>query len=127
MRRQGYIIFVLLPITLCSSAAPAAEMHVVAPAKPERYAWDGLGQDPNQPHVNARRAAKFSSANPNEANNTRAQVLATLRPYSKAWWIVHDEIESDLDNRLGRKLAICRGCLPASTATDDQVGSIPGN
>ena len=126
MRCQAHIIYVLLSIMLCSCAAPATQMRTVASAKPDRYAWDGLGRDPNQRHASARRAVKFSSTDPNEANNTRERVLATLRPYSTAWWIVHDEIETDLDNRLSRKLVICRGCLPASAITDDQVGSIPG-
>jgi hypothetical protein len=121
MRRMAQTIFVLLPITLCSCAAPTAHMNVVTPTKSDQYAWDGLGRDPNRTHISAR-ASRFSSAYADEGNNKREQVLATLRPYSTAWWIVHDEIESDLDSQLSRKLVICHRCLPT-----DVVGSIPAN
>lgn len=50
-------------------------------------------------------------------------MLTTLRPYSAAWWAVHDEIEADIDRQLNRKLVICRGCSNPQ-ATDDQTGSL---
>lgn len=38
-------------------------------------------------------------------------MLATLRPYSDAWWAVQDEIEAANDRQLGAKLVICRSCV----------------
>lgn len=38
-------------------------------------------------------------------------MLATLRPYSDAWWAVHDEIEAENDRQLGSKLVICHSCV----------------
>ena len=38
-------------------------------------------------------------------------MLATLRPYSDAWWAVQDEIEAENDRQLGSKLVICRSCV----------------
>jgi hypothetical protein len=46
-----------------------------------------------------------------DANSDREKTLATLRPYSEAWWVVHDEIETERDRRIAAKLVICRGCL----------------
>jgi hypothetical protein len=51
-------------------------------------------------------------------------VLGTLRPYSDAWWAVHDEIEAENDKQLGSKLVICRRCVPSPRPSEDTTGSI---
>ena len=50
-------------------------------------------------------------------------MLATLRPYSDAWWAVHDEIEAETDRQLGSKLVICRSCA-MQPPSEDVTGSI---
>ena len=50
-------------------------------------------------------------------------MLATLRPYSDAWWAVQDEIEAENDRQLGSKLVICRSC-GAQPPSEDTTGSI---
>ena len=51
-------------------------------------------------------------------------MLSTLRPYSEAWWAVHDEIEAENDKRLGTKLVICPRCVPSPQSSEDATGSI---
>ncbi|MDD1519209.1 hypothetical protein DCG74_35550 [Bradyrhizobium sp. WBAH42] len=82
-------------------------------------AWDGLGRNPNLPYM-ARRMT--SSPIPYEHNKERERVLIDLRPYSEAWWAVHDEIEAENDRQLSRKLVICHGCL--THPPSDSTGSI---
>ncbi|MFD0609401.1 hypothetical protein ACFQZO_04360 [Bradyrhizobium sp. GCM10027634] len=50
-------------------------------------------------------------------------MLTKLRPYSDAWWAVHDEIEAENDRQLGSKLVICRSCV-AQPPSEDTTGSI---
>ncbi|WP_347338577.1 hypothetical protein [Bradyrhizobium guangzhouense] len=50
-------------------------------------------------------------------------MLATLRPYSDAWWAVQDEIEAENDRQLGSKLVICRSCM-ARPPNEETTGSI---
>lgn len=51
-------------------------------------------------------------------------MLGTLRPYSDAWWAVHDEIEAENDRQLGTKLMICRRCRPSPPPSEDVTGSV---
>nr|WP_271603968.1 MULTISPECIES: hypothetical protein [unclassified Bradyrhizobium] len=96
------------------AAAPAAERRSIA--------WDGLGRDPNRPDVTKRRVAG-RTAPETDPNLERQRVLATLRPYSDAWWAVQDEIEAENDRQLGSKLVICRSCV-AHPPREEATGSI---
>jgi hypothetical protein len=99
MYKQSIIL--LFALLLGSCATP--EM------KPGMMAWDGLGRHPKPPsHRIARNAPSTSETN---TNIERERVLATFRPYSAAWWVVHNEIEAENDRQLGAKLVICRGCF----------------
>lgn len=51
-------------------------------------------------------------------------MLGTLRPYSDAWWAVHDEIEVENDRQLGTKLVICPRCVQLSPPSGDVTGSV---
>ncbi len=46
-------------------------------------------------------------------------MLGTLRPYSDAWWAVHDEIEAENDRQLGTKLVICPSLPSVAAATPE--------
>ncbi|MBR0723086.1 hypothetical protein JQ587_16085 [Bradyrhizobium manausense] len=110
-------IFVLL--SFCAalagcSAAPAAERRPIA--------WDGLGRDPNRPIVTKHRLANHTAPE-SDPNVERRRVLATLRPYSDAWWAVHDEIEAENDRQIGSRLVICRSCV-TQPPSEDVTGSI---
>lgn len=127
MMRHGFVL-----LTFCAALMGCA----VAPAQERRpIAWDGLGQDPNKdPNKHSNKAShrrsvtKQRAASPAPAqdnpNQERERVLATLRPYSEAWWAVHDEIEAENDRQLGTKLVICPRCVQQPSPDDDVTGSI---
>ena len=50
-------------------------------------------------------------------------MLATLRPYSEAWWAVQNENEAENDKHHGSKLVICRSCV-TPPPSEDVTGSI---
>lgn len=123
MMRHGFVL-----LTFCAALMGCA----VAPAQERRpIAWDGLGQDPNKDpnkashhrSVTKQRAASPAPAQDNP-NQERERVLGTLRPYSEAWWAVHDEIEAENDRQLGTKLVICPRCVQRPSPDDDVTGSI---
>ncbi|MGX1319861.1 hypothetical protein AB7M17_003314 [Bradyrhizobium sp. USDA 377] len=115
MMRHGFFL-----LTFCAALMGCAD----APAQERRpIAWDGLGQNPNRTHATKRRAATPLPAQDNP-NQERERVLATLRPYSEAWWAVHDEIEAENDKQLGTKLVICPRCVQPSPPGEDVTGSI---
>ncbi|WP_028138410.1 hypothetical protein [Bradyrhizobium japonicum] len=106
MMRNGFILLTFCAALLGCAVAPAQERRPIA--------WDGLGQDPNK---SPRRlhTAKPRATNPapaaSDPNQERQRVLDALRPYSEAWWAVHDEIEAENDRKLGTKLVICPRCV----------------
>ncbi|OSJ19909.1 hypothetical protein BST63_00810 [Bradyrhizobium canariense] len=91
------------------------------PAKQPSFAWDGLGRDPN---LHSAKRLVRSAERPSDPNRERDRVLATIRPYSDAWWVVHNEIQAENDRRLSSMLVICQGCI-ARTSSLDATGSIP--
>jgi hypothetical protein len=114
---MGRFLFALITVGLlvsgCASAPP--------PAGGGRFAWDGLGQDPNKPAPHARRpmvAAPPRVAVKPDPNLEREKVLATFQPYSSAWWAVRDEIDAEEHRRINEKIVICRSCLRSAHAQD---------
>ncbi|MCK1740844.1 hypothetical protein IVA80_08130 [Bradyrhizobium sp. 139] len=105
--------FLLLSLALAGCAvAPQAHLSSDPTFKPARYAWDGAGEDPNQPRAAsgpARTAAR------SERNRSHAE----LAPYSKEWWQAQDGIEAEQDARVNRSLVICQGCLRPQPQPDD--------
>lgn len=94
------------------SARPAAGSS----PSPRQYAWDGLGHNPNRPR--SHRVSRQSSKPEQDSNLQQEAVLAELRPYSAAWWVVYDEIEAAQEAKIARKLVICHGC----SSSESQVG-----
>ena len=115
MVRYGFILLTFCTTLLGCAVAPAQERRPIA--------WDGLGQNPNRPPVTKRRAANPAPAQENP-NQERERVLGTLRPYSEAWWAVHDEIEAENDRQLGTKLVICPRCVQSPSPGEDVTGSV---
>lgn len=90
--------FLLLSLALAGCAvAPQAHLTSDPAFKPARYAWDGGGENPNQPR---------SISGPSRATRTAA------RPES-------DGIEADQDAKVNHSLVICQGCLPAKPKPDE--------
>ncbi|WP_314961655.1 hypothetical protein [Bradyrhizobium cosmicum] len=90
--------------------APQAHLTSDPAFKPARYAWDGAGEDPNQPRSTpARIAARF------ERNRSQAG----FQPYSKEWRQAQDGIEAEQDARVNRSLVICQGCLRPQPQLED--------
>lgn len=106
----------LLSLALAGCAvSPQAHLASDRAFKPARYAWDGGGENPNQPR-SASRAARGAAA----AERNRSQ--AGLAPYSKEWWQAQDGIEAEQDARVNRSLVICQGCLrPQQQAEDSRL------
>ncbi|MGY8704771.1 hypothetical protein RAD16_03380 [Bradyrhizobium sp. 18BD] len=106
--------FLLLSLALGGCAvAPQAHLTSSDPAfKPARYAWDGAGEDPNQPRSAPSRTTRAASSE-------RSRSQAGLQPYSKEWWQAQDGIEAEQDAKVNRSLVICQGCLPQQPQPED--------
>ncbi|QAU46939.1 hypothetical protein [Bradyrhizobium guangzhouense] len=90
-------VVLLLTLALAGCAvAPQAHLASDTAFRPARYAWDGAGEDPNQPRT----------AEPSRATHVAA------RPE-------HDGIEADQDAKVNRALVICQGCLRAKPEPED--------
>jgi hypothetical protein len=92
-----------------------------AQAPHRAIAWDGLGRDPNLASAKGRRHSAVIEQREHR-NAERQRVLQTLRPYSKAWWAIHDEMQAEDERDLASKLVICRGCVV--DPPQDATGSI---
>jgi hypothetical protein len=115
----------LFLLTLALSGCAAHSARLPPSQSQNSIAWDGLGEDPNKPHRRpAVRRHHIAAPVPDTATVEREKVLATLRPYSTAWWAVHDEIEDAQERKLSRKIVICRGC-GMHPDEDEHTGSIP--
>jgi hypothetical protein len=110
---------ILLSAFLLVSCAATPEV------KSGAIAWDSFGRNPNRP-IHRKRTTVRTAQPANDPNIQREKTLATLRPFSKAWWVVHDEIELEYDRRTSAKLIICRGCFERNPMQDqtDVTGAI---
>lgn len=109
-------IFSAVALSLLTSACASAPSQ-----RALTIAWDGLGRDPNLPVAKQRAASAMVVKRSQDDNSEREKVLATMRPYSQAWWAVHDEIEAANDRWLNSRLAICKGCF---VTPQEATGSI---
>jgi hypothetical protein len=119
MMRRRFVLLTFCAALMGCAAAPAQEHRPIA--------WDGFGQNPNRA-PNRTSVTKRRAANPappqEDSNQERQRVLGTLRPYSEAWWAVHDEIEAENDRQLGTKLVICPSCVQSPPSGEGVTGSI---
>jgi predicted small lipoprotein YifL len=83
--------------------------------------WDGPGPYANRDNrkVAKARKGKISDLLKSETSSNQAALasndgeLATLKPYSKEWWVVRQALDRAADLRLAKRMIICRGCLPS--------------
>lgn len=88
----------LLSLALAGCAvAPQAHLASDPAFGPARYAWDGAGEDPNQPR---------SASEPSRSTRT------ATRPEQ-------DGIDADQEAKVSRSLVICQGCLRSKPQPED--------
>ena len=84
--------------------------------------WDGLGPVPKRNRVKPVKVRKTSEDVVSRDNSPSEDELARLKPYSQEWTALLDGINRAADDKLRRKLIICRGCMPPEAG--DQTSSI---
>jgi hypothetical protein len=77
---------------------------------------------PKRHHAKRVVVRKVSEAPAVDDASPTEQDLAKLRPYSKEWGAALDAMNRAADEKLRRKLIICRGCMLPEP--DSQTGSI---
>jgi hypothetical protein len=105
MITKWLVLSVVLTLCGCSSS------RQVQVSQPHRFAWDGLGRDPNLP-VTTRTRAKAEGPKPISEN--RDAELAKFRPFSREWVNLLQAIDAEDDARISKLMIICRGCELAS-------------
>lgn len=95
------------------------------PATGTRDNWGRLVPTPNKLHPAARKKRATVAARPADSPTEEAfsqeQALDGLRPYSKEWWSVRDAIDRASEANLGKKLIICRDCMPSTQDEADRL------
>lgn len=115
-------LIVLLLLAGCASGQDGFGRRSASPGV-RAVAWDGLGPDPERPLHKARKDIDTAASALAGREQQRQRKLATLQPYSAAWWAVYDEIEADRDASLTKRLAICAGC-GAELPPDETTASV---
>jgi hypothetical protein len=115
MVKASALLLLSLALGGCA-VAPQAHLASDPAFRPARYAWDGAGEDPNQP-----RSVSAPSHATRAAASERSSSQAGLQPYSKEWWQAQDGIDVDQDARVNRSLVICQGCLRAQQGEDSRL------
>lgn len=115
---------VLLLLAGCASGQDGLGRRSAYPSV-RATAWDGFGTDPGRPpRISTKVAVDAARLDLATRQLQREQVLETLRPYSDAWWAVHDEIEADRELRLTKRLVICVGCAATVPPSGERTGSV---
>lgn len=85
-------------------------------------AWDGLGDDPNEPARAHRMKTVKKTTDAASSLSDDEAALAAVPKYSKEWVVLYEAMRARDDAKLNRALIICRGCFPL--ADGDRTGSI---
>ena len=105
MITKWLVLSVVLVLCGCSSS------QQVQLSQPHRFAWDGLGRDPNLPVT---RRTRTKTDEPIPAGQNRDAELAKLRQFSQEWVTLLQAIYAEDDARISKLMIICRGCELAS-------------
>ena len=116
-RRLLFVIVAGLALSGCAGSGRYIQSPTTALAN-----WDGLGPHPKRDHVKPVKVRKTSDDVASRDNSPSEDELSRLKPYSQEWTAALDGINRAADDKLRRKLIICRGCMPSET--DDQTSSI---
>ena len=116
-RRLLFVIAAGLALSGCAESGRYTQPPTTALAN-----WDGFGPLPKHNHVKRLKARKTSDAVASKDSSPTEDELSKLKPYSQEWTAVLEGINRAADDKLRRKLIICRGCMPPETG--DQTSSI---
>jgi hypothetical protein len=101
MITKWLVLSAVLALCGCSSS------QQVQVSQPRRFAWDGLGHNPNLPLTKRTRA---KTEEPKPISESRDAELAKLRPFSREWVTLLKVIDAEDDARISKLMIICRGC-----------------
>jgi len=116
-RRLLFVIVAGLALSGCAGSGRYIQPPTTALAN-----WDGLGPLPKRHHVKRIKVRKTSEDVVTRDSSPSEDELSKLKPYSQEWTAVLNGINRAADDKLRRKLIICRGCMPPES--DDQTSSI---
>ena len=116
-RRLLFMIVAGLALSGCAGSGRYIQPPTIALAN-----WDGLGPLPKRNHVKRLKVRKTSDDVVSRDSSPSEDELSRLKPYSQEWTAVLDGMNRAADDKLRRKLIICRGCMPPET--DDQTSAI---
>jgi hypothetical protein len=124
-RRLVFVIAAGLTLSGCCFDGSGCYVRYVQPPTTALVSWDGLGPLPKRNQVKrAKRVPKTSVAvAASEDKSPSEEELSKLKPYSKEWGAALDAINRADDDKLKKKLIICRECMQPEPS-DDQTGSI---
>jgi hypothetical protein len=122
-KRLAFAITAGLVLSSCSHESGCYLPHTNTPLT----SWDGLGSDPTAKDAKPPKARQSTRAHAVESTAPEAPppeeaALAGLKPYSAEWWSVRDSIDRAAEDKLAKRLIICRDCMP--TKPNDLTGSI---
>jgi len=118
--RLVFVIAAGLALSGCCIDGSGCYVSYVQPPTTALVSWDGLGPLPKPKVRRAKRVPKTSVVVASEDDSPSEEALSKLKPYSKEWGAVLDAINRAYDDKLKKKLIICRVCMPP----EDQTGSI---
>jgi hypothetical protein len=116
MLKAPAVFLLSLALAGCA-AAPQAQLASDPAFTSARYAWDGTGDDPNQPEPSRRPRTAVRS--------DHDKSVASALQYSKERWQAQDGIEVDQDVQVKRSLVICQGCLRPQPSEDARLAKAP--
>ena len=116
-RRLLFVIAAGLALSGCAGSQRYIQPPTIALAN-----WDGFGPLPKRNHVKPVKVRKTSEDVVSRDSSPSEDELSKLKPYSQEWTAALDGINRAADDKLRRKLIICRGCMPPETG--DQTSSI---
>jgi hypothetical protein len=125
-RRLIFVIAAGLALSGCCFDGNRCYVHYVQPRAIALASWDGLGPLPRRNTVK-KRAKKIPNKSlamsaPEDNSLPSEEELTKLKPYTKERGAALDAINRVYEEKLKRKLIICRVCMPPEL--DDQTGSI---
>jgi hypothetical protein len=103
----------ILSLALAGCAATPSMQAFKDSAAPH-YAWDGAGEDPNQP--------KPARPSRTAAASNRTSALASVRAADTPKDEFDDAEDAEQQRRLSRALAICKGCLHPQPSDERVAG-----
>lgn len=117
------LVVVCFLVSGCATAPPPP------PIAHGGLAWERPGRAPLAATARQKRHPAITAAPKKtdwpDPNTDREKVLATLRPYSAAWWVVQNEIDAEEQRRINAKLVICRSCLQKGDPEDHTASVRP--